>query len=60
VDVKTGSYPPGRHFTGVGYYFITIPRTYQNVETSIHARTSDGLALTLDASFQYRFEKLII
>jgi regulator of protease activity HflC (stomatin/prohibitin superfamily) len=49
-----GTYPPGRHFLGLGHYFITVPRTYQTIQGTVASRTRDGLEIELSISFQYR------
>jgi regulator of protease activity HflC (stomatin/prohibitin superfamily) len=52
----------GIHFLGVGHSFIRFPKTVQTIEFSyertanrgpISSRTSDGLEVTLEISFQY-------
>lgn len=56
-------YEQGRHATGVGHYFILMPRQLTAIEfsvsagTAIDVRTSNGVTVTLDISFQYRFLK---
>ncbi|CAD8047988.1 unnamed protein product [Paramecium sonneborni] len=57
-------YSAGIHFLGIGHEFITFPKTVQTVEFSddksadrkmIHSRTSDGLEVVLEISFQYTY-----
>jgi regulator of protease activity HflC (stomatin/prohibitin superfamily) len=52
----------GLHPLGPGHEFITYPKTLQTIEFSaaegdrLQTRTSDGLAVSLGISFQYRFD----
>jgi hypothetical protein len=52
----------GLHFLGIGHSFIKFPRNVQTIEFSkeatanqppISSRTSDGLEVILEISFQY-------
>ena len=54
----------GLYFIGIGHSFIKFPKTVQTIEFSnepnsnrvpIESRTSDGLEVTLEISFQYIF-----
>jgi len=56
-------YSGGIHFLGVGHHFIIYPKTVLTLEFSeekgangppISSRTSDGLEVTLEISFQYK------
>ena len=48
-------YEAGRHYVNVGNYFVKFPKTSQILEVDgMEARTSDGLALVVDISFNYR------
>ncbi|EGR27141.1 SPFH domain band 7 family protein [Ichthyophthirius multifiliis] len=56
-------YSAGIHFLGVGHSFIKFPKTVLNLEYSNHqgadygpirSRTSDGLEVILEISFQYK------
>ena len=56
-------YSGGIHFLGVGHHFVIYPKTVQTIEFStekgangfpISSRTSDGLEVTLEISFQYK------
>jgi len=60
VDVKI--YENGLHFLGIGHSFIRFPKMVQTIEFSkemnanrgpIQSRTSDGLEVILEISFQY-------
>jgi regulator of protease activity HflC (stomatin/prohibitin superfamily) len=53
----------GRHMLGLGHYFIRFPSRQQSISYSnaagsaapaLRSRTSDGLEVTLELSFQYR------
>jgi len=53
----------GTHYVGIQYDYIRFPATWQTVEFSpasdaddiaISTQTKDGLAITFDASFQYK------
>lgn len=61
-SVSTEVYTSGLHFLGLGHSFIAYPTTLQSVDFSqekgnlLKTRTSDGLPLTLGASFQYRYQ----
>ena len=55
----------GFHFLGVGHSFIKYPSTFQTIEFSkelksngppIKSRTSDGLEVAIEISFQYRLQ----
>ncbi|KAL4493157.1 hypothetical protein ABPG72_003242 [Tetrahymena utriculariae] len=59
------AYPGGIHFLGVGHSFIKYPKTVLNLDYSNHegadypplkSRTSDGLEVILEISFQYKLE----
>jgi len=67
--VHSEPYVAGFHFLGVGHSFFRFPRTVQTIEFSsehtatsgnIRSRTSDGLEVNLEISYQYKviFEKL--
>jgi len=56
----------GLYFIGIGHSFIKFPKTVQTIEFSnqktankgpIQSRTSDGLEVTLEISFQYILNK---
>ena len=56
----------GLYFIGIGHSFIKFPKTVQTIEFSkqktankgpIQSRTSDGLEVTLEISFQYVLNK---
>jgi regulator of protease activity HflC (stomatin/prohibitin superfamily) len=56
----------GLYFIGIGHSFIKFPKTVQTIEFSnsktanqgpIQSRTSDGLEVTLEISFQYILQK---
>ena len=56
----------GLYFIGIGHSFIKFPKTVQTIEFSnsktanqgpIRSRTSDGLEVTLEISFQYILQK---
>ena len=56
----------GLYFIGIGHSFIKFPKTVQTIEFSnqktankgpIESRTSDGLEVTLEISFQYILNK---
>ena len=56
----------GLYFIGIGHSFIKFPKTVQTIEFSnqktankgpIQSRTSDGLEVTLEISFQYILKK---
>jgi len=62
VDLET-VYSGGRHFIGWGNEFITFPSRMNTVHVVVQARTgpgendnSGGQPVTLDVSFQYRFQ----
>lgn len=62
--VNTGKvYDPGRHRIGILHTFITFPSIQQSIEfaiirgDAINGRTSDGLLISLDISFQYQLSK---
>jgi hypothetical protein len=50
----------GRHFLGVGHWFVKYPTTQQSVkfqgDNAIVARTRNGLDVTLDVSFNFRLK----
>eukprot|EP00753_Platysulcus_tardus_P001095 PLAT11048.1.p1 GENE.PLAT11048.1~~PLAT11048.1.p1 ORF type:complete len:310 (-),score=129.64 PLAT11048.1:128-1057(-) len=51
-------YAPGIYFIGVGHHFLKYPKTLQSVDfNKLHMRTSDGLSVTLDISFQYALQR---
>lgn len=50
----------GLHFLGIGHYFIKFPKTVQTIEFSnststgaLYSRSSDGIELSMEISFQY-------
>lgn len=60
--VNPNPYVNGLYFIGIGHSFIRFPRNVQTVEFSkersssrpaVESRTSDGLEVTLEISFQY-------
>jgi len=60
--VSKSSASGGIHFLGIGHHFIKFPKTVQTIEfssentateASLNSRTSDGLEVTLEISFQY-------
>lgn len=54
-------YGAGRHHLGVWHKFIIFPKTMQTIEFAdeniIKSRTQDGLAVSLEISFQYQLVK---
>jgi regulator of protease activity HflC (stomatin/prohibitin superfamily) len=50
----------GRHFLGLGWYFVKFPNTVIAVrfvsedKAALPVRSSDGLTITLDVSFEYK------
>eukprot|EP00386_Alphamonas_edax_P015136 GDKI01046315.1.p1 GENE.GDKI01046315.1~~GDKI01046315.1.p1 ORF type:complete len:321 (-),score=80.82 GDKI01046315.1:309-1229(-) len=61
-SVNPKPYYPGRYYLGVGHSFVRFPRTYQTISFSneprseweeLKSRTSDGLEVDLEISFQY-------
>lgn len=58
-EIRSG----GRHFLGLGWYFVRFPNTViaqqftSEQKTSIPARSSDGLKVMLDISFEYQYLK---
>lgn len=64
--ISKDPFGPGRHFIGPGHSFIKFPSTVQNVQFSsggddtnsrpLRSRTSDGLEITLEISFQYQLQ----
>eukprot|EP00397_Hematodinium_sp_SG-2012_P035565 GEMP01038271.1.p1 GENE.GEMP01038271.1~~GEMP01038271.1.p1 ORF type:complete len:312 (+),score=39.68 GEMP01038271.1:223-1158(+) len=65
-SINEDPYGPGRHFLGFGHSFIKFPSTVQNVQFSaqgtrpdsqpLRSRTSDGLEISLEISFQYQLQ----
>lgn len=62
-SINEKPYTAGIHFLGVGHSFIKFPKTVQTIEFSkeksansapLKSRTSDGLEVTLEISFQYK------
>lgn len=60
--INPNVYANGLYFIGIGHSFIKFPRNVQTIEFSkernanrpaIESRTSDGLEVTLEISFQY-------
>lgn len=52
---QTQLYTAGRHFIGVSHNFIKFPVYYKSLNFSnIECRTSDGLDILIDVSFQYQ------
>ncbi|CEM37183.1 unnamed protein product [Vitrella brassicaformis CCMP3155] len=56
------TYFPGRYLLGLGHFFVKFPRTLQTISFSddsdrsaplLKSRTSDGLEVSLEISFQY-------
>jgi hypothetical protein len=63
--MENTTYENGYHFLGLGRKFITFDKTYQNVEfsddsdadyTTINCRTSQGIIVQLELSFQYQVD----
>jgi len=61
-SVENATYENGISYIGIGHSFIEYPITVQHVEFSksrsadipqINCRTSDGLSLSLEISYQY-------
>ena len=56
-------YEAGMHYIGVGHEFIEFPiaqqtiKYYTSEDNSVTGRTQDGLAISLDISFQYQLTK---
>lgn len=57
------AFESGRHFLGVGHHFIIYPKTLQTVKFSntppadapaIDVRTTDGLVVSIDVSFNFK------
>lgn len=61
--ISENVYEAGRHYTGIFGTFLIFPKIQQTIEFSnneanaITGRTSDGLAIVLDMSFQYQLIK---
>ena len=63
-SVNPEPFKPGIHFLGIGHHFIKYPKVVQTIEFAgkrtrrqqgtVRSRTSDGLEVTVDISFQYR------
>lgn len=62
-SVSSTAWPSGRHWIGIGHTFIPFPSIVQNVQFSdtvrdgnatLRSRTSDGLEINLEVSFQYQ------
>lgn len=66
--VSSDVYASGRFLLGLGHHFIVFPETLQTIDFSgssvtsgsLSSRTSDGLLVTLDISFQYKLIPLEI
>ncbi len=65
-EIQPEVYEEGLYPVGIFSSFIKFPSTWQTIEFSpaedandiaIHTRTEDGLALTIDISFQYQLNK---
>ena len=63
--MENTTYTNGYHFLGLGRQFITFDKTYQSVEfsddsdadyTTINCRTSQGIIVQLELSFQYQVD----
>jgi len=59
MEIDTsGVYEAGRHFLGVGHYFVLFPTTEQAMsfegENRIYGRTKDGLAVTVELVLYYK------
>lgn len=61
------TYPPGRHFLGLGHRFIHFPTKLNTIDFTnqqtdftrgapLRSRTSDGLEVQLEVSFQYKLK----
>ena len=62
-NVDRQIYQNGLHFLGIGHSFIRYPKMVQTIEfsrergadlASIQSRTSDGLEVVLEISFQFQ------
>lgn len=57
-SVEDRPYANGRWFLGVGHYFIKFPGQVQSLQfQDLRSRTSDGLEVVLELSFQYQFDR---
>eukprot|EP00301_Raphidiophrys_heterophryoidea_P023048 c7050_g1_i1.p1 GENE.c7050_g1_i1~~c7050_g1_i1.p1 ORF type:complete len:320 (+),score=88.96 c7050_g1_i1:67-960(+) len=61
-SVDSTAFTEGRYFLGLTHKFVVFPRTLQSVEfkanqltPQLRGRTSDGLLVELEVSFQYKF-----
>eukprot|EP00695_Tsukubamonas_globosa_P003123 TRINITY_DN482_c0_g1_i1.p1 TRINITY_DN482_c0_g1~~TRINITY_DN482_c0_g1_i1.p1 ORF type:complete len:300 (+),score=72.04 TRINITY_DN482_c0_g1_i1:71-970(+) len=57
-EVRSQVYEPGRHVIGVGHRFLKFPRVFQTSNfDGLTCRTSEGLAIYLDISYQWSISK---
>jgi len=63
IKINPSPYTAGIFFLGIGHSFIKFPKTVQTLEFSkektansapLQSRTSDGLEVILEISFQYK------
>lgn len=63
-SVDSRGYTAGRYLLGLGHHFVKFPATVQTIQFSaegdsagpqVRSRTSDGLEVNLEVSFQYQF-----
>lgn len=51
-------YESGFYWTGIGHHFIEFPSRQKNINlNSLRLRSSDGITVTVDVSYQYRVSK---
>ena len=49
----------GRHFLGLGHYFIVFPTDVRETEVDVAARSLDGAAVSVKCSFQWQIQSRV-
>jgi regulator of protease activity HflC (stomatin/prohibitin superfamily) len=50
----------GRHFLGLGHYFIVFPTEVRETEVDVVARSIDGASVSMKCSFQWQIEPDVV
>lgn len=54
---RTKLWENGRHFLGLGHYFVKFPTEVRETEVDVKARSVDGASVQVKCSFQWQIQK---